>query len=109
MIMEPLAAQQSLRNDKMSKSAMQLIEPDFLVSLGNVLRNGAQKYAPRAWRQEPNPEVFIAATLRHITEVMKGHFIDDDGEWHVVHAAANLMFLQWFSMRGWNLDDIDTK
>lgn len=83
------------------KSRVDLIPPDFIIELGNVLKHGAEKYAPNDWQTLPYAEDrYYAAALRHLLAYRKGEKVDkESGLSHLSHAACNLAFLHYFEER----------
>lgn len=80
------------------KSRVDLIDPRFLLELGEVLGFGAEKYGENNW-QAIEPKRYKAAALRHMCQYCAGEKVDkESGKSHLVHAACNLMFLYWSDM-----------
>lgn len=80
------------------KPRVDLIDPRFLLELGEVLGFGAEKYEENSWQgiAAATPERYQAAALRHLYQYGTGEKIDkESGKSHLVHAACNLMFLYW--------------
>lgn len=80
------------------KSRVDLIDPRFLLELGEVLGFGAEKYEENSWQGVAiaTPECYRAAALRHMCQYNSGEKVDkESGKSHLVHAACNLMFLYW--------------
>jgi hypothetical protein len=81
------------------KLRMDLIPPEALTALGEVLTLGSIKgYPDNNWKTIENAEErFLAATLRHLTEHMKGNKIDEESKLlHLKHILANVTFLIYF-------------
>nr|DAF73372.1 MAG TPA: hypothetical protein [Caudoviricetes sp.] len=77
------------------KPRVDLIDPRFLLELGEVLGFGAEKYGENNW-QAVEPKRYKAAALRHMCQYCAGEKVDkESGKSHLVHAACNLMFLYW--------------
>lgn len=85
------------KNDK-DKNRLDLIEPQFIEGVGEVLTFGANKYEPNNWQNVENAEDrYYAAALRHLMAWRKGETVDEEsGLSHLKHAATNLMFLLHF-------------
>ena len=80
------------KND-MGKSRVDLLLPEFLLEVGDVLALGAAKYGEHNWRLV-STQRYVAATLRHFFAFMAGEIHDpESGKQHLAHAATNLMFL----------------
>jgi len=75
------------------KSRVELIKPNFLLEIGYVLKNWADKYGANTRGEVPLWD-HIAACLRHIYAFMDWEDLDKES-WrhHLIHAATNLMFV----------------
>ena len=79
------------------KTRYDLVYPDFEEAVANVLTKGAMKYGAYSWMHlEEAENRYYAALRRHLTAYAKGEKLDDDGNSHLAHAAANIMFLMYF-------------
>lgn len=80
------------------KNRLDLIEPEFIESVGKVLTFGAQKYEPNNWQGvEDAEDRYYAAAMRHLIAYRKGEKIDpESGLSHLEHLACNVMFLLHF-------------
>lgn len=88
------------------KSRVDLIDPEFLEGLGNVLRFGANKYSPHNWRGGIKYSRLIGAAFRHLMALSKGEDMDaESGLGHVFHLACCVMFLSWHLSHKPELDD----
>jgi len=86
-----------------NKIRYDLITPEFLNGLAEVLSFGANKYAPDNWKKassNSSNEAFnkyYSALMRHLEAIRKGELIDSDsGLPHIDHVACNVMFLKYF-------------
>jgi hypothetical protein len=80
------------KND-MGKSRVDLLLPEFLLEVGDVLALGATKYGQSNWRLV-STQRYVAATLRHFFAFMSGEIVDaESGKQHLAHCATNIMFL----------------
>jgi hypothetical protein len=88
---------QGKKNDQ-GKNRLDLIEPEFIEQVGEVLTFGAEKYGPNNWQKVENPEDrYYAAAFRHLLAYRKGEKIDpESGKPHLAHLATNVMFLLHF-------------
>lgn len=86
-----------VKNDE-GKNRLDLIEPEFIEGVGEVLTFGAEKYEPNNWQKVDNPEDrYYAAALRHLMAYRKSGKPDpESGLSHLKHAATNIMFLMHF-------------
>jgi len=74
-----------------------LIEPEFLLSMAEVLAFGAAKYAKDNWKlcTKENIDLYWDAHDRHVLAYKMGEKIDHETKiCHLAHAACNLMFIQ---------------
>lgn len=80
------------------KNRLDLIEPEFIEGLGEVLTFGAKKYGPNTWQTIADPENrYYGAALRHLMAYRKGEHTDSEsGLSHLKHCAVNLMYLLHF-------------
>lgn len=86
-----------MKNDQ-EKNRLDLIEPEFIESVGAVLTFGAKKYEPNNWQKvEDAKNRYYAAAMRHLLAWRKGEKTDpESGLSHLDHLACNVMFLQHF-------------
>lgn len=83
------------------KLRMDLITPEMLESMAEVLTMGSKKYGDRNWEQGIDPDRLYAACMRHLNTWRKGTDLDDEsGLHHVKHAMVNLGMLVTFIERG---------
>ena len=99
------ADQVAIKHDA-DKSRVDLIDPDWLIGVGNVLKFGANKYADHNWRRGFKFSRLIAACFRHLLAIMRGEDIDpESGLPHVDHLSCSVMFLAWHLKNKPELDD----
>ena len=86
------------RKNDQGKNRLDLIEPEFIEGIGEVLTFGATKYEPNNWQNvEDAEDRYYAAALRHLMAWRRGEVVDEEsGLSHLKHAATNLMFLLHF-------------
>lgn len=82
------------KHDK-DKSRVDLITPEFIFGMGNVLKYGANVYGEDAWMSVPDGQKrYYAAAMRHLLSFKQGQINDiESGLPHLLHAATNLMML----------------
>ena len=75
-----------------------LVTPDVIKAIAEVLTFGAEKYAPNSWQLVPDAKRrYTAALMRHFEAYRAGEQLDQEsGLSHLSHALCNLMFLQHF-------------
>ena len=88
------------------KSRVDLLDADWLLGIGEVLKFGARKYSDNNWRGGFKYSRLIAAAFRHLLSIIKGEDIDaESGLPHVDHLACCVMFLSWHLKNKPELDD----
>ena len=82
------------------KPLFSLIEPKFTFELAKVLTMGAEKYGPEDWKTTDNAHRrYLDALHRHLNAFERGEMDDpESGQSHLIHVAANAMFLHWFAL-----------
>ncbi|MBP3622001.1 MAG: hypothetical protein J6J16_09605 [Lachnospiraceae bacterium] len=80
------------------KNRLDLIEPEFIEGVGEVLTFGAEKYEPNSWQKVEDAENrYYAALFRHLMAYKRGETVDQEsGLSHLKHIACNAMFLLHF-------------
>ena len=81
------------------KPRMELIDPEFMTGLAQVLTFGAKKYEAENWKKATPEDIsrIMGAMLRHQTAHMGGETVDPEtGLNHMYHIACNAMFLAYF-------------
>lgn len=75
------------------KPRLDLIPPEAILAIGEVMTYGAAKYAPNSWRGV-EPERYVAALLRHLMAYQLGEHDDPESSLsHMWHVATNAAFL----------------
>lgn len=75
------------------KLRMDLLPPEVLRSLAEIITYGADKYGAENWR-EVEPERYEAAMLRHLLAWKEGEIYDtESGFDHLKHVLCNAAFL----------------
>ena len=88
------------------KPALELVAPEFLVGMADVLTYGANKYRPRNWEAGMRWGRPLGALFRHVLAWMGGEENDpESGKHHLDHAACCLMFLRAYVARNIGEDD----
>jgi hypothetical protein len=83
---------------KEMKCPLELITPELTEGIAEVLKFGAQKYAPNNWMRGMSWETVTGGILRHVSAFRRGEETDpESGLPHLHHAACGLMFLSWFA------------
>lgn len=88
------------------KPRLDLIPPELLFALGDVLAFGAQKYGERNWEKGMSWGRIFAALMRHMWAWLRGDKADaETGFSHLHHAACCIAFLVAYEARGIGVDD----
>ena len=78
-----------------------LVDPDFVNSVADVLAFGAKKYSPDNWRlceREDGIKRYTEAMTRHAMAIYRGDKNDpESGLPHAAHAACCAMFILYFT------------
>lgn len=78
----------------------ELIAPEFIESLSEVLTYGAKKYEDRNWEKGMKWSRPFGAVMRHLWAWWKGEEKDPEtGFSHLAHAACCIMFLVTYEAR----------
>jgi hypothetical protein len=90
------------------KVQLELIPPEWIEALGQVLTKGAAKYEPRNWEKGMAWSKMIGCAMRHLLAFMKGERFDTKpdaqgrpgtGCHHLALAAINLLMLMSYDVR----------
>lgn len=83
------------------KPRMELVHPDFIKGVAEVLTFGAEKYAPWNWAEGIDFDRVYGAAQRHMNAWWSGEDLDPETEKnHLYHAACELMFLACYQEWG---------
>lgn len=97
------------------KNRMDLIPPEWLWALGDVLTKGALKYESRNWEKGLGWSDMIGCTMRHVAKFQAGERYDGPGYdkekgttgcHHLAMAAWNLLSLMTYDLRGIGTNDL---
>ena len=88
------------KNDK-GKTRVDLIEPEFIEGLGQVMEHGLKIYKKEnSWKEvQGKKNRYYAAALRHLLNHRKGKEDADSNLSPLLHVAANCMFLYWLECK----------
>lgn len=81
-----------------NKPPIQLIEPDFIFGIADVLGFGCKKYSKNNWKKPIHDEQdrIFGSIQRHLWSWKKGNVLDDESKRnHLLHAATDIMFLYY--------------
>lgn len=94
------------RKDDGAKPRYDLIPPEMLEGVAEVLTYGAAKYAPRNWERGMAWGRVFGALMRHMWAWWRGQRLDpESGLPHLAHAACCIAFLMAFEARRAGTDD----
>jgi len=92
--------------DDQDKVRMELIPPELMTAVGNILTSGAIKYDDRNWEKGMDWSRAYGAMLRHQNAWWGGEDNDPEtGRSHLWHVACCVTFLLTYEMRGVGKDD----
>jgi len=97
------------KNDS-GKTRIDLIPPEFIFAVADILTFGAQKYEPYNWAKGINYSRVFGALMRHLwcwwggknptsTSFLFGNFDEETKRSHLWHAACCIAFLVTFEER----------
>lgn len=88
------------------KPRMDLLPPEAMIGLAQVLSYGAAKYDEHNWRNGMSYSRLMAALQRHYTAFAMGEDIDQEsGLPHIDHMMCCAAFLSTFQKTGTGTDD----
>lgn len=94
------------RKDDAGKTPYDLLAPEFLEGVAQVLKFGAEKYSPRNWEKGLRWGRVFGAAMRHGWAWWRGEAADPEtGFSHLWHLACCVMFLIAYEARGVGEDD----
>ena len=123
-VMEQTAAREQLGNDlsagggkrlNAGKNKMELVPPEWIWALGDVMTQGAKKYQDRNWELGMEWANMLGCALRHIFKFVCGERYDGEcfdlekgttGCHHLAMAAWNLLALMVYDIRGLGRNDL---
>lgn len=77
------------------KAPLTLVPPSAIIAIAEAMGNGAAKYGPFNWRDQPiQVRTYVEAALRHLYAYLDGQWAaEDTGISHLAHAMAGLAIL----------------
>jgi hypothetical protein len=92
-----------------SKVSLSLVPSIAILELAQAFRDGAAKYGPYNWREDPvSSSVYLDAAFRHMELYRAGQDIaSDSGIKHIVHAMSCFAILLDAKLVGTLIDDRD--
>nr|MBA3583912.1 hypothetical protein [Gemmatimonadota bacterium] len=77
------------------KAPLTLVPPSAIIAIAEAMGNGADKYGPFNWRDQPiQVRTYVEAALRHLYAFLDGQWAaEDTGISHLAHAMAGLAIL----------------
>ena len=93
------------KNDQ-GKPRLGLLSTVFMWGIAKIMTSGAVKYGAHNWRKGMVWSRPYDALQRHLTAWWDGESNDKEtGQSHLLHAAAELMFLVEYEIKGTGQDD----
>ncbi len=94
------------RKDDTGKVRFDLLPPELLFAVANILTFGAKKYSDRNWEKGMSWGRVFGACMRHMWAWWRGDKADDEtGYSHLWHAGCCIAFLIAYEERGIGEDD----
>lgn len=94
------------RKNDQSKPRMDLVPPELVFGVADILAFGAEKYGDRNWEKGMSWGRLFAALMRHMWAWWGGAKADPEtGKSHLWHAACCIAFLMAYEARGVGDDD----
>lgn len=88
------------------KIRLELIPPEFLYAVGDILTYGAKKYDDHNWARGMSWTRVYGALQRHLNAWLSGEDLDPEtGKSHLWHASCNMAFLVTYEKRQVGVDD----
>jgi len=98
------------RKDDAGKPQMELIPPELMTAVGDILTFGAGKYGVRNWERGMAWSRVFGALMRHLWAWWAGQSRDaETGRSHLWHAACCIAFLIAYEERRTGTDDRPNK
>lgn len=98
---------EAIKHDE-GKARLDLIPPQALLDIAEVLAYGAEKYSDHNWRENGGMEYsrLYAAAQRHMLSFWDGRTLDSEtGMSHLAHAACCIIFLMSYEAEDIGKDD----
>lgn len=88
------------------KPRLELLPPELLLGVADILTFGAQKYSDRNWELGMNWSRVFGALMRHMWAWWRGEDVDSEtGKSHLWHAGCCIAFLIAYEQRKVGQDD----
>ena len=92
------------------KNRLDLIPPEVIEAVGQILTHGAIKYAPHNWQKGINYEKVYGALQRHLQAFWRGEQFDSESKLsHLWHAACNIAFLVTYEAHPEQYNEFDDR
>jgi hypothetical protein len=103
---DPRTSVAGLRYDE-GKNQIELLPPEWIWGLGEVMTQGARKYAKRNWEKGMKWSRVVGSLFRHVLKFLAGERYDPEtGCHHMLHAAWNCLALVSYDLRGLGENDL---
>jgi len=88
------------------KNRLDLVPPEIVLAIGDILTFGAEKYGDRNWERGMNWSRVYGAMMRHMMAWWSGESHDPEtGKSHLWHASCCMAFLVTYEQREVGKDD----
>lgn len=84
------------------KPKLSLIDPDFSITMAEVLMMGEAKYGEANWMRGIVWSEMVDSAKRHLAAIEQGIFVDaESGKFHGAHVACCMMMLNYYINNGY--------
>jgi hypothetical protein len=85
------------RKEDIGKPSIDLVPPEWIVSMAKICEYGKNKYGADNWRRGFKWSRLYGAALRHLLSFWEGEDMDKESSFpHLWHAAWNCLALAWY-------------
>ena len=100
-----MEAKKGLAKSIEGKLRTDLVEPEWIEAIAEVMTYSSTKYDERSWQSCDRGDSFTvdyAAAMRHLLKWRKGQMIDEQsGLSHLAHAAADILIMLWHEYKAY--------
>ena len=84
-----------MTNQKIHDTKYNLLVQDFITAMQKVMEFGAEKHGAWDWKERDNTYINdrMRAILSHYSKIVAGEWVDESGQTHLAHIAANAMII----------------
>lgn len=104
-VVNPITAPVGVKHDQ-DKAPMELVPPQAIEDIANVMAFGAKKYGRYNWTNGISYSRLLGAAMRHLLAFSRGEDLDkESGLSHLAHLGACVVMLLWTNRFRSDLDD----